>query len=33
MNIENYVQYIKSSVKTINREDKNIVIESGEVIE
>jgi len=33
MNIENYVQYIKSSVKTINREDKNIVVETGEVIE
>ncbi|ORX87573.1 hypothetical protein BCR32DRAFT_289228 [Anaeromyces robustus] len=33
MNIENYVQYINSVVNVINREEKNIVTETGEVIE
>jgi len=33
MNIENYIQYINNVVKVINREDKNVVIDTGEVIE
>ncbi|ORX43430.1 hypothetical protein BCR36DRAFT_415613 [Piromyces finnis] len=33
MNIENYIQFINNVVNVINREDKNVVIDTGEVIE
>jgi len=33
MNIENYVQFINSTVNAINREDKTITLDNDEVIE